>query len=148
MLANRFFPLTTYEDLRGELDRVFDAFGRGGRGLAFPNMRSMPAVNVWDDEGHIFIEAEVPGMKMEDLGVEVLGREVRLTGSRTTEHEHEEGINFHRRERAHSTFTRSLALDTDVEADKVKAVLKDGVLTITLPKAETAKARRIEVKGA
>lgn len=146
MLANRFFPLTTYEDLRGELDRVFDAFGRGGRGLAFPNMRSMPAVNVWDDEGHIFIEAEVPGMKMEDLGVEVLGREVRLTGSRTTEHE--EGVNFHRRERAHSTFTRSLALDTDVDANKVKAVLKDGVLTITLPKAETAKARRIEVKGA
>lgn len=146
MLANRFFPLTTYEDLRGELDRVFDAFGRGGRGLAFPNMRSMPAVNVWEDEGHIFIEAEVPGMKMENLGVEVLGREVRLTGSRTTEHE--EGVNFHRRERAHSTFTRSLALDTDVDANKVKAVLKDGVLTITLPKAETAKARRIEVKGA
>jgi len=146
MLANRFFPLTAYEDLRGELDRVFDAFGRGGRGLTFPNTRSMPAVNVWEDDGHIFVEAEVPGMKMENLNVEVLGRELRLTGSRTTEHE--EGVNFHRRERAHTTFTRTLALDTEVDANKVRAVLKDGVLTITLPKAETAKARRIEVKGA
>jgi len=145
MLANRFFPLTNYEDLRGELDRVFDAFGRTNRGLSFPGSQGVPAVNVWEDEGNIFVEAEVPGMKMEHLNVEVLGREVRLSGSRTVEHE--EGVNFHRRERAYREFIRTLPLDTDVDADNVKAVLKDGVLTITLPKAETARARRIEVRG-
>jgi HSP20 family protein len=145
MLAHRFFPLTTFEDLRGEMDRVFDAFGRTDGGSMFPRTRALPAVNVWEDGSYIYVEAEVPGMKMDDLGVEVLGRELKITGSRAVERT--EGTTFHRQERSYGEFTRSLSLNTDVDPEKVEARLKDGVLTITMPKADTAKARRITVKS-
>jgi len=142
MLANRFFPLTNFEDLRGEVERVFDACTRPGA-LGFPRNRAFPAVNVWENEDTIFVEAEVPGMKMENLEIEVLGRDLCIKGSRTEEYR--EGTSFHRQERVHGEFTRHLTLDTDVDAEAVKAVLKDGVLTVTMPKTAAAKARKITV---
>jgi len=142
MLANRFFPLTNFEDLRGEVERVVDACMRPGA-IGFPRTRAFPAVNAWENEDAIFVEAEVPGMKMENLEVEVLGRDLCIKGTRTEEHC--EGTNFHRQERVNGEFTRHLTLDTDVDADGVKAVLKDGVLTVTMPKTASAKARRITV---
>lgn len=143
MLAHRFFPLTAFEDLRGEVERVFDACGRGNGCRSTGRTRSYPAVNVWEDEGNTFVEAEVPGMTMENLEIEVLGRSLTIKGSRTESHG--EGASFHRRERIHGTFTRQLTLDSDVDSENVKAVLKDGVLTVTMPKAASAKPRRIEV---
>jgi len=144
MLAHRFFPLTTFEDLRGEVERVFDACTRTG-GMAFPRGRAFPAINAWENEDTVFVEAEVPGMKMEDLEVEVLGRDLCIKGSRTESRD--DDTNYHRRERVYGEFSRHLTLDTDVDAEGVKAVLKDGVLTVTMPKAATAKARKIAVTG-
>lgn len=145
MLAHRFFPLTNFEDLRGEMGRVFDAC-TGNAGLCFPRARAFPAINAWESEDSIFVEAEVPGMKLEDLEVEVLGRDLCIKGTRSEERS--EGTNFHRRERVYGEFTRHLALESDVDCDAVKAVLKDGVLTVTLPKAASAKARKVNVTGA
>lgn len=142
MLAHRFFPLTNFEDLRGEVERVVDACTRTG-GLCFPRARAFPAINAWENENAIFVEAEVPGMKMEDLEVEVLGHDLCIKGTRSEEHS--EGANFHRQERVYGEFTRHLTLDTDVDSEGVKAVLKDGVLTVTLPKAASAKAQKITV---
>lgn len=142
MLAHRFFPLTNFEDLRGEVERVFGVCTPTS-GLCFPRARAFPAVNAWENEDSIFVEAEVPGMKMEDLEVEVLGRDLCIKGSRTEERS--EDTNYHRQERVYGEFTRHLTLDTDVDAEGVKAALKDGVLTITLPKAASAKARKITV---
>ena len=144
MLANRFFPLTTFEDLRGEMDRVFGAIGRTDGGSLLPRTRPLPAVNVWENQDNIFVEAEVPGMQIGDLGVEAIGRELRITGSRSVELS--EGDEFHRQERSHGEFARTITLNTDVDTDKVEAVLKDGVLTITMPKAASAKARKIDVR--
>ena len=143
MLAHRFFPLTAFEDLRGEAERALDACGRGNGCRSITRTRAYPAVNVWEDDDNVFVEAEVPGMKMEDLEIEILGRSLSIKGSRTEDRS--DDACFHRHERTHGEFTRHLTLDTDIETDDVKAVLKDGVLTITMPKAASAKARKINV---
>ena len=143
MLAHRFFPLTAFEDMRGEVERVLDACGRGNGYRSITRTRAYPAVNVWEDDDNTFVEAEVPGMKMEDLEIEILGRSLSIKGSRAEERS--DDACFHRQERIHGEFTRHLTLDTDVDTDNVKAVLKDGVLTVTMPKAASAKARKINV---
>ncbi len=142
MLAHRFFPLTNFEDLSDEVERIFGACTRTG-GLCVPRARAFPAINAWENEDAIFVEAEVPGRKMEDLEVEVLGRDLCIKGAGTEESS--EGANYHRQERVYGEFTRHLTLETDVDAEGVKAVLKDGVLTVTLPKAPSAKTRKISV---
>ncbi len=142
MLAHRFFPLTNFEDLRGEVERVIGACTQNG-GLCLPRARAFPAINAWENEDAIFVEAEVPGMKMEDLEVEVLGHDLCIKGTRTEERV--EDTSYHRQERVYGEFARHLTLDTDVDAEGVKATLKDGVLTVTLPKAASAKARKITV---
>jgi HSP20 family protein len=107
--------------------------------------RGFPAVNVWEDENNLFVEAEVPGLKAEDLDVTVVGDELTIKGERT-EDGPAEGA-FHRRERGVGSFTRIVRLTSEVDADRVQASLAEGVLLLTLPKAETAKPRKIKVKS-
>ena len=106
--------------------------------------RGFPAVNVWEDNENLFVEAEVPGVKPEDLDVTVVGDELTLKGQRPEEAETEGA--FHRRERGVGSFTRIVRLSSEVDADRVNASLNDGVLLLTLPKAESAKPRKIKVK--
>lgn len=133
--------------LRGEMDRLFaDAFGDfawsdpfGRRGTP-----AGPALNVWEDDRCFHAEAEVPGISMSDIEVVVAGDELTLKGERKAPTA--ENAAFHRRERSVGAFSRTLRLPVELEADKVEATLRDGVLTITMPKAPAARARRIEVK--
>ena len=143
MLAHRFFPLTAFEDMRGEVERVLNACGHGNGCRSTTRARAYPAVNVWEDDDNVFVEAEVPGMRMGDLEIEILGRSLSIKGSRTEAHGTDACL--HRQERSQGEFTRHLTLNTDVDTDNVKAVLKDGVLTVTMPKAASAKARKIDV---
>jgi HSP20 family protein len=119
-------------------DDVGDLWGSHGRAL--------PALNLWDDDARVFVEAEVPGYKMDDLEISVIGNELTITGRR--ELETAEGTTFHRRERRTGEFTRSLTLPVEIDAEKVQATLKDGILTVELPKAQAALPRKIEVKSA
>jgi HSP20 family protein len=111
--------------------------------------RLFPAVNVWEDEQALYIEAELPGYALEDLDISTLGNEVTIAGTRTETAPEE--ATFHRRERmtsGASQFKRTLRIGVPIEVEKVLAKLEQGVLTITLPKAEAAKPRRIQVKAA
>jgi HSP20 family protein len=142
MFLQRLQPVFPFGDLRREVDRLFDDFSgplAGGRG------RSFPAMNVWENEENLHVEAELPGLTMDDIEVTVVGDELSIKGERKPAIE--QGT-FHRRERGVGEFTRFVTLPMDVDAEKVEAVLRDGVLTITLPKAAAAKPRRIQVKGA
>lgn len=144
MLAERMFPMATLEEMRREMDRLFSGVARGVNGLSH-RARRYPALNVWETGDALIVEAEVPGLTMQDLEVEVVGAELCIRGTRkSTEGE---DVAFHRQERGFGEFARSITLPTEVNTDKVEAVLKDGVLTISLPKAETAKARKITVKS-
>lgn len=106
--------------------------------------RGFPAMNVWEDRDNVYVEAEVPGLKAEQLDIAVVGEELTIKGERPEESQLESA--FHRRERGVGAFTRVVRLGSEVNADRVEAALNDGVLLLTLPKAEAAKPRKIQVK--
>jgi len=127
-----------------EMDRVLAHWARkGGRepGLS----PAFPLVNV-REEGDVFhVEAELPGVTLETLNVQVSnGNQVTISGERKVEAP--EG-NWHRRERGTGKFSRVLTFPVPLAADKVEAKLELGVLNLTLPRAEEAKPRRITVKA-
>lgn len=138
---NRTAPLW---ELRREMENLFNRVtGDTGPGL-LPRTRVFPAVNVWEDGECLYTEAEIPGVSMKDLDIYASGNELTLKGRRAALQG--EDLTYHRQERGFGEFTRVLTLPVDVNADKVEAAVKDGVLLITLPKADEAKARKIAVK--
>lgn len=136
-------PLYQFRD---ELDRLFNGFFgptyEGLPGLAF---RGQPAVNVWEQGDAVMVEMEVPGVTNEQIDLSVLGNELTIRINRSKGNE--EGVVYHRRERPVGEITRVLPLPSDVDADRVAADLRDGVLTITLPKVASVKPRKITVGG-
>lgn len=145
MLARRTNGLHPLGQLKAEMDRLWGDFlsaplawqRTGGAGRAFP------ALNVWEEGDHLVAEAELPGMKTEDVEVAVVGNELTIKGRRGESAP--EGVVHHRRERAVGEFTRSLRIPVEVDSSKVQAEMRDGVLRVTLPKAEAAKPRKIKV---
>jgi len=133
------------QQVRQEMDRLLSGhFGDVAGGL-LPR-RGQPAVNVWEREDSLFVELEVPGVKTDQVDISVIEDELSIKIQRP-EVEREEGI-YHRRERGVGTFSRVMRLPVSVDADRVEAELRNGVLTITLPKAESARLRKIEVTSA
>lgn len=104
-----------------------------------------PALNVWEDDDTFTVEAELPGFKNEDVDISVMGGTLTVKGERKPEAP--AGGVWHRRERAFGSFSRIVELGRDVDADKVEASFRNGVLTVSLPKAAAAKPRRIEVRS-
>ena len=105
----------------------------------------VPAVDVYQDEDKYTVKAELPGMTKEDISVWLHDGTLILAGERKREVQPDQG-GAHRVERAFGRFERSVSLPDEVQADKVKADYREGILTVTLPKAEEAKPKRIEVK--
>jgi HSP20 family protein len=140
--SNGYNPVST---LRGEVDRLFADFFGPTAAVPGTTTRAFPAVNVWQREADVFVEAELPGLKSDDLEISVVGQQLVIKGRRA-DFEPQEGVAFHRRERGVGEFARSIDLPVDVDANRVEAKLTDGVLLITLPKAEAAKPRKIQVK--
>jgi HSP20 family protein len=134
---------TNLGDLRHEIDRLFEDWTSPFNGNLF-RPAAFPAVNVWEDAENFYAEAELPGVTMEDLEVNVVGDELSIKGTRKPMPEG--AYTYHRQERGTGEFTRFVTLPALVDAAKVEAVLQDGVLTVTLPKAEEAKPKRIQVK--
>jgi HSP20 family protein len=106
----------------------------------------VPSINIADSDGNVRVEAELPGMKPEDIDVNVSGDLLTLKGERKEEREEgEEGYTY--REIRQGSFQRAVRLPAEVRADKADARFENGVLTVRLPKAEEAKAKQIEIKG-
>lgn len=147
MQLTRWEPLTNLWGemgrFRDEMNQLFErAGGLNWRGLAV----SYPPINLWEDENAIHVEAELPGMKLENLEIFVTeGDQLSIQGERATT-ETETGV-WHRRERGFGKFSRVIALPVPVDPDKVEARFEHGVLHVTLPKSEKARPRRIAVKS-
>jgi len=132
-----------FSRLRTAVDRVFENFGTGfATGVA----TTFPPMNLRETADHYTLEAEVPGLRMDEVEITCSGRELSLRGERKEEGDPEDS--YVRRERPTGAFTRTVSLPAEVNADKVTATLEDGILKITVPKSEPAKPRRIEVKSA
>ena len=120
--------------LQEELDRLFES----------PMTGWAPALDVHEDKDSFSIRVELPGMKREDIEVTLQDGALVITGERKEEKVSNE-TTVHRQERYYGKFTRALTLPAAVSGDKVKAQYKDGILTVTLPKAEEAKPKAITV---
>lgn len=137
-------PLAELNRLSAEMDRMFRRFGGGDRSLA-PAV-AYPALDMWQDANSVYVEAELPGMEVGDLEIYVTGgNQLSIRGERKPPVV--EGGTWHRQERGYGQFSRLLTLPCDVKTDGVEAEFKDGVLTITLPKSEAAKPRRLAIKA-
>jgi len=104
-----------------------------------------PAVDIREDAEKYVVSADLPGLKKEDISISVMDDVLTLKGERKHEAENK-GEGFHRIERAYGTFQRNFRIPGGVDANRVEASFEQGVLTISLPKPETAKPKTIEVK--
>jgi HSP20 family protein len=131
-----------FANLREEFDRVFDtSFGSVFRPLGSLN-RWNPAVDVYQNKDQYTVHAELPGLKKEEIELSLNGDTLTISGERKQETKSEEGS---RTERFFGKFQRSVILPVPVNAEKVNATYKDGILTVVLPKAEEAKPKQIPV---
>ena len=137
MMLRRFDPFAEVRRLQDEMDGWLGATGRTG---------FTPAVDIYEDKESISVRAELAGMKAEDVHVSVENNVLTLRGERKLERE-DQKQGYHRIERAYGAFTRSFALPQLVDAEKIHAEMKDGVLTLRLPKKGEPQPRRVEIKA-
>ena len=132
------------QQFQSEMNRLFDRYGNGANRLF--GLGGYPAVNLWEDNDNVYLEAELPGVEFKDLEIYVTGgHELTLKGERRPVTP--DGGIWHRQERSFGAFSRTLTLPFAVDPDKVDARLENGVLTIKLAKHESAKPRKIAVKA-
>jgi HSP20 family protein len=140
-MMTRWEPFRDIARLQDEMSRLFDdrRFGAG------ESVGWTPACDIYEDEEGVALRFELAGVDPKDVDVRFENGVLTVKGERKLERE-DTRDNYHRIERSYGTFTRSFSLPGTVDADKVKAETKNGVLTITLPKKAEAKPRAIQVK--
>jgi HSP20 family protein len=135
--GGRMDPLHEMQRLQGEMNRVFSGVGQ--------NLNpEVPPVNAWVGESDVVVTVELPGVDPTQVDVSVVGDTLTISGARAAENL-KEGESYHRQERNHGRFNRSLQLPFHVEAGKVEAKYERGILRITLPRAEADKPRKVSV---
>jgi HSP20 family protein len=136
-------PFGRLSTLHDEIDRLFNlsfpAFNRNPEWFGWA-----PALDVTQDKDDLTVKVELPGMKKEEIAIALNEGVLTVSGERKREEEKKEGEMF-RSERFFGKFQRSVTLPTAIDSKKVRAAYKDGILVITLPKAEEAKPKQIEV---
>jgi HSP20 family protein len=139
-------PLLTrdpFENLQQEIEGLITRFKADGNG-DWPASMITPSVDLAEKDDSIEIRMDVPGMKPEEIDIQVTGNTISISGEHQEEKE-EKGKTFHRLERRSGAFSRSFALPAAVKEGSVTAECKNGVLTVKLPKTEVAKSRAVKV---
>jgi HSP20 family protein len=132
-----------FDRLRKEMDRLTNLLSWGTEPFS---SRVYPALNLTEEGDSFLVRAELPGVKAESLDISVIEGRLVIRGERKIEAEGKE-TNYHRKEREAGFFRRTIALPAKVASDRVSAAMRNGVLTVTLPKSEEAKPRKIAVKS-
>ena len=139
-----------FRSLREEIDRVFEDFFRGwprpwaGAGPTHLEVGATPTVDLKETEKEFVLTAAVPGISKDELNVTITEGGVTIKGEHKAEKEKKDD-NYHYKETSYGSFHRMVSLPAEVVADKAEATLKDGILTLTLPKAEPSKKKQIEI---
>ncbi len=143
----RWDPFREVVSLREAMDRLLDeAFTRPlALGLG-ENLAWMPQIDMYQTDDEVVVKATVPGVKPDDLHITITGDVLTIRGEVKQEEEIKDAA-YHIRERRYGTFSRSLPLPVPVLTDKAKAEFENGILTLTLPKAEEVRPKTIEVKA-
>ena len=137
-------PWREIEQMQNDMDRLFNRMTRFDRPAIAPEF---PAINIWANEEGLVVTAELPGVNTDDIDISVVNETLTLSGIRQPD-TLEEGDKYHRRERRHGKFSRTFQLPFAIEADNVEAVFENGVLHVSLPRAEAEKPKKIAVKAA
>jgi len=134
-------PLTRFhEEMDDLISSFFEPFTSpvwGGR---------WPVLDIAEKDDAFVVKAEVPGCKAEDIDISVRGNTVTISGEKKQEEDFERQ-GYYRMERSYGTFRRDLNLATEVDPDKIDAVYKEGILTVTIPKTEKSKPRKVQIKA-
>ena len=142
----RWEPAREMMTLREAMDRLFDdAFTRPLSVRDGWTMAS-PSIDMYQTDNEVVVKASIPGLKAEDVQINVSGDVLTLKGEVKQEEERKDRA-WHIREHRFGSFERSIALPTDVKSDKAEAMFENGILTITLPKADEVKPRTINIKA-
>jgi len=146
MSIMRWRPTRDLLNIREEMNRLFDDFFTG-----WPERRKgltegdwAPSVDIAETENDVLVTAELPGIKQEEVDITITDDVLTLKGEKKEEKEIKKE-NYHRIERSYGSFQRSINLPTGVQGDKAKASYKDGILRISIPKAEEAKPKQIKI---
>ncbi len=134
--------------LLSDFERIFEPlWGMTGSRWRVPQRRTeFPPFNVWVSDDRAVITTELPGLNPQDIDVSVIGKIVTLKGCRNSE-ELKNNDTYHRRERWYGSFNKSIELPFNIESNKVSANFGRGILTVTLPRAEAEKPKKIEIKS-
>ena len=151
MIYRKFFNVPTWR-FRSPLDELYRMRQQMEQLLesaAAPQQREaagvLPLINLTEGKDNYYVRAELPGVKGDELDIQVTANNLAISGERKIAAE-EEGARYHRREREAGTFSRMIGLPGEVDTDKVDAKLENGILTVVISKAEIAKPKQITVK--
>jgi HSP20 family protein len=146
MAIVRWNPTRDLMQMREEMDRLFTQFFRRGDGEEATWTQGVwaPPVDIYETDDAFVLKAELPGFRKEDVTIEMQDNRLIIRGERKREDEVKED-RYHRIERAYGRFERAFWLPTTVDAEKIQATFKDGVLELRLPKSEAAKPKRIAI---
>jgi len=125
-----------------ELERMSNALSR----LSGRTQHEFPLINMWVDADSVTVTSEIPGIDVDDIEISVVGKSLSLRGSRKQD-EMKENEAYHRRERWNGRFSKTVELPFNVQTDRVDAKFSKGVLSITLPRAEAEKPKKIDIKS-
>jgi HSP20 family protein len=139
----------TYNRLPADPFGLLDQFlgGQGGGARSAGNLMRAPETDVVETEREIRVIVEMPGLKRENIEVDVENNVLTIRGEKKEERTEGEQGKWHLAERRYGTFARSFVLPRDVDADNIQARFEDGVLSVSIPKSERARRRRIDVGG-
>ncbi len=138
-----FRTMPTFDSFYRELNRLHrDLETNVGR--SWIREGNFPALNIWEDDDHVYLESELPGFQITDLEIYVAGADQLTIKGERKPTEHSEAV-CHRQERSFGSFTRSVTLPVAVDANKVEAKLEQGVLHLKMAKSPTAKPKKISI---
>jgi HSP20 family protein len=135
--------------LRDAMDRLFEeSFVRPFGGFPrFPGASQELALDMYETDDDVVVEASLPGFKPDEVDIAVEGNTLTVKGEHEEKREEEQEGKYHYRERRYGSFQRSVSLPADIKADQAEATFENGVLKLTLPKQEESKPRRIQVEA-
>jgi len=136
---------SVFTPIQREFDRLFDQLGNGWAALSEVDLA--PRMDIRDTKDGLEISVELPGLTRDDVKIAIEDEVLTISGEKETEKETKEE-DYRLSERTYGAFSRSVALPRSVDAEKIKATMKDGVLKLTAPKNGTAKTKAIEIQPA
>jgi len=147
MAIERWHPFTELMGLRQAMDRLFDdSFVRPSRILSTLGEARDPTLDIYQTPNEVVVKAALPGLKPEDVSIDITGETLTIKGESKTKQEVKEEDYLYQ-ERRYGAFSRSVVLPSGLKPDKAEATMEDGVLTLTIPKAEEVKPKAIKVKA-